>query len=173
MNIIISNKNLFSFPKTEKDAVVVTTNGIVKKDGLAVMGAGIARSARDTFPGIDKQLGYNLTVWGNHAYHMGTYPYRQANGKEINLRILTMPTKHDWKDKSDIELIKKSCEELMMIAHMLHLNNIYLPAPGCSNGQLDWETQVKPTIETRLDDRFTVVVNVNNSTLHKAVGLHK
>lgn len=173
MNIIISNKNLFSFPKTEKDAAVVTTNGIVKKNGLAVMGAGIARSARDAFPGIDKELGYNLTVRGNHAYHMGTYPYRHANGKESNIRILTMPTKHDWRDKSDIQLIQQSCEELMVIANMLHLTNIYLPAPGCSNGQLDWESQVRPVIEPILDDRFTVVVNVDNRALHKAVGLHR
>lgn len=39
------------------DLFLVTTNGVVTRDGKLVMGAGIARQARDRFPGLDEALG--------------------------------------------------------------------------------------------------------------------
>jgi len=32
-----------------------------------------------------------------------------------------------------------------------------LPRPGCSNGGLDWETEVKPVISKILSDRVWVI----------------
>ena len=39
MKEIITNGNLFLKPISVRDACVVTTNGVLKKDGTAVMGA--------------------------------------------------------------------------------------------------------------------------------------
>lgn len=172
MQIIYSNKNIFLYPKTEHDAVVVTTNGVLKKDGKAVMGAGIAKSARDAFIGIDVKLGQMLRAYGNHTAHLGKYNYNYM-GSDIPMHILTMPTKHHWKDNSDINLIKRSAEELMILANIIGLKTIYMPAPGCNNGHLDWETQVKPILEPILDDRFIVVKNMDNTLLYQSMGMTK
>ncbi len=39
------------------DLFLVTTSHVVTKDGKLVMGAGIAKQARDRFPGLDAALG--------------------------------------------------------------------------------------------------------------------
>ena len=39
----------------------------------------------------------------------------------------------------------------------LYWKVILIPRPGCGNGQLDWETEVKSLCEEYLDDRFIVV----------------
>lgn len=38
----------------------ITTNGYIKKNGCAVMGAGVAKQARDRFDGLDRLLGEKL-----------------------------------------------------------------------------------------------------------------
>ena len=38
------------------EAICVTTNGIVMQNGKAVMGAGIAKFVRDSFPGVDSKF---------------------------------------------------------------------------------------------------------------------
>lgn len=134
--------NLFSFTN-----ICITTNGSVKKDGTAVMGRGVAQVARDQFVGLDARLGYELKKKGNRVFSMGW------QGKYF---MLTFPTKHNWNEVSDIELIKESCTQLMEAMDILGLEEVYLPRPGCGDGGLDWE-DVKPEIEPLLDDRVTVV----------------
>lgn len=136
------------------DAAVVTTNGIIKNNGCAVMSAGIAKFARDTFTEIDRKLGNYLRTSGNHAYYLGHWLY-----KNHLITILTMPTKHDWRNDSDINLIKQSAIELVALADKYALQHIFLPCPCCSNGHLDYEKQVKPVIQNILDDRFIVIIN--------------
>lgn len=53
--------------KVRADAICVTTNGVTRSDGRAVMGAGVARIAADRYPGIDKVLGLQIIAGGNHA----------------------------------------------------------------------------------------------------------
>ena len=52
------------------DFLCITTNGIVKKDGRLVMGAGIAKEARDRCVDInlDLYLGSLVTEHGNHVF---------------------------------------------------------------------------------------------------------
>lgn len=128
-------------------AIVITTNGIIRKNGRAVMGAGIAKATRDRYTDIDLKLGKYLSKYGNRAFYMGKYD---------DQIVLTFPTKHDWKDKSDIELIKTSAEQIVAICDKWHIEKVYLPRPGCSNGGLKWE-DVKSVIEPILDDRFIVI----------------
>jgi len=119
----------------------VTTNGCIRKDGLAVMGRGIAKDAADRFPKLPQQLAWKLKNYGNHVFFF--LPYR----------IFTFPTKNDWKDPSDLSLIRQSCEELRMIS----AGRVFLPRPGCSNGKLAWD-EVEPILsEVLAEDWFTVV----------------
>jgi len=126
--------------------VCITTNGIIKSDGTAVMGAGVARQAADRFPDLPSKLAEYLQIHGNRVFMFPKY------------RVITFPTKHHWKDKSSIDLIKKSCRELMELLNTYpqHIPAVWLPRPGCKHGGLQWE-EVKSAISPLLDSRVIVI----------------
>ena len=47
------------------DAICFTSNGIVKKDGRLVMGAGVAKAFRDHFKDLDLAAGNAVKAYGN------------------------------------------------------------------------------------------------------------
>jgi len=145
--------DIFDLPRSRNEAVCITTNGIVKKNGCAVMGAGIAKQANMSFNGLARDLGGLLLQYGNRVYDMG---FRKDNVTGDWIRIITFPTKYHWREKSDLELIKASAEQLIDICEGRGITTCYLPRPGCANGGLDWESQVKPLLETILDDCFVI-----------------
>lgn len=122
----------------------ITTNGITKRNGELVMGRGVAKQAVDRFPSINYDLGNLVKRNGNIVYYLEQF------------NIASFPTKHDWCSKSDIELIKRSCYQLNAILDKLNRLAV-LPRPGCSNGLLDWEREVKPVISQILSDRVWVI----------------
>lgn len=136
---------------TPADWRVITTNGDVKTNGACVMGRGCALEACERFPGIDHVLGRMIQGLGNHVHVL----------KE---GILSFPVKHHWRDRADIELIRRSATELRDfcdgrgtgIDYRGPFYRILLPRPGCGNGGLNW-TDVKPILESILDDRFAVI----------------
>jgi len=130
--------------------LVLTTNGVVKKDGGCVMGRGIALEAKTRFPEIQYMLGNYINQWGNRSFNLGQWQSSMAL-----YRIISMPVKHKWNEQADINLIIKSCHQLVSMANKFGWDKLYLPRPGCGNGSLDWNN-VKPVIEVILDDRFIV-----------------
>ncbi len=128
------------------DAICITTNGVVRKCGRAVMGAGIAKLFKDNYRGIDTVLGNQINIFGNIV---------QSIWKSKETLIFSFPTKNDWRCNSSIKLIEQSLKQLVKKTAMA--NSVVLPRPGCSNGKLNWETQVKPLCEKYLDDRFIIV----------------
>ena len=147
-------KDIWSFlndPTT--DAICVTTNGIVKANGELVMGKGIALEAKLKFPSLPKIIGDKIKLLGHKLHYISTL---QTTTKPIF--IVAFPTKFNYKDSSDINLIKKSCTELVEFCNEMKLKKIYLPRPGCGNGGLNWE-DVKKEISLLLDDRFIIVSN--------------
>lgn len=127
------------------DAVCVTTNGVICRTG-AVMGAGIAKEANMRYH-LSNSLAAKLKAGGNHVYDLGIYD---------NKHILSFPTKNHWRDASDIDLIKKSCKELVDLANTNNWSEVLLPPVGCGCGGLDFNTQVKPVLEAIFDDRFVI-----------------
>ena len=75
-------------------------------------------------------------------------------GEVGSCRIIAFPVKHHWAQKADLELIRKSAEQLVEISQ--YCERVLIPRPGCGNGQLNWE-EVKPILEEILDDRFYVI----------------
>lgn len=57
MHEIIDDGDLFTYPMDITDAVCVTTNGCINSKGSAIMGKGIALSAKELFPNIEIKLG--------------------------------------------------------------------------------------------------------------------
>jgi len=152
--------------QADYDAIVITTNGYVKKSGEAVMGRGIALEAANLFPWLRRNLGTNLTMFGNRVYRYDIIP-DFVREKKYNFSLFTFPVKPEygpngepgWKAKADIKLIELSTRALILAIDKDYYKEDYkvlMPRPGCGNGHLKWEN-VKPIIEPLLDDRFTVM----------------
>ena len=123
----------------------ITTNGFVKNDGTAVMGRGCAKEARDKYPDLPAILGTRLNNGGNHIYYFESQ------------HLITYPVKHVWWKPADLALIRVSALGLMRLIKTYNLiEPVYLPRPGCGNGQLTWQ-DVKPLIETVLSNQVTVI----------------
>ena len=138
------------FKKGGYDALCVTTNGNIKKDGTLVMGRGIAKDVADAYPGIARQLAMHVKKNGNIPAVV-----ESADGY-----IISFPTKHNWRDDSDIDLIVESMRELIDIMDEMKIKSVLLPRPGVSNGHLSWETVYK-AIEPYVDERITFVSKKN------------
>lgn len=141
-----------SNPYDKKEAITiicVTTNGEIRKDGRAVMGAGCAKFVRDNFKDIDRKLAGYLRQYGNRVFNLGKHTYK---GKEVI--ILTFPTKNLWNDESSLELIGTSSKQLVELSNKFNFKQVYIPIPGCSNGKLVW-SDVKNVLNA-LDERFVV-----------------
>ncbi len=142
----------------QADAICITTNGVVKSNKELVMGAGIALKAKQEWPGLDAQFGKLVLDRGNKP----NVVQRELNTDTCELQfilVISYPTKHHWKDDSDLNLIYHGAYALKDIADKRKLERILLTRPGCGLGRLSWENAVKPVISPILDDRFTVVSN--------------
>lgn len=146
------------FHQIDADAICVTTNGVVKANGELVMGAGIALIFAKKWPSLPIELGNAVKKNGN-IVHVNRGWTISPNRLETmpSYHIVSFPTKHHWKDKSNLELIRQSAEQLVDLTNKQQWKKVVLPRPGCGLGQLDWET-VKAVIEPILDDRFYVIV---------------
>jgi O-acetyl-ADP-ribose deacetylase (regulator of RNase III) len=120
------------------------TNGIVTKDGLLVMGAGVAKQAKERYPHLPAALGRMVKALGNRPFLM------EAEG------LISFPTKHNWRDQSDVELIRRSAVKVVDLVDRVRARSVAMPRPGCGLGNLDW-ADVKKVIGPILDDRFVVL----------------
>lgn len=136
--------------KNKADAICVTTNGIIKKDGNAVMGAGVAKVFAQAYPNLPAELGLRLNAYGNRVYLFPKYDGNKAD-------VISFPTKNHWRDKSNLKLIETSLKQLVHIAYISRYEMIILPRPGCANGGLNWEKEVAPLCKKYLDDRFFII----------------
>lgn len=58
--------NLWDFHRTDLECfIVIPTNGVLKANGDAVMGAGLAKQAAQRFPTLPKLLGQAIRDTGN------------------------------------------------------------------------------------------------------------
>jgi hypothetical protein len=126
-------------PFSNACAVVITTNGMIRNNGHAVMGAGIALQAAQRFPDLPLLLANGLKKHGNVVLY---YP---------NWNLFTFPTKYDWKMPSDLSLIERSCvslAELLKRPDYAYLR-VIMTKPGCGHGKLSW-MQVEPILDQHL-----------------------
>jgi hypothetical protein len=124
--------------------VGIPTNGHIRADGKATMGAGIAAQAAARYPELPRLLGAHLRALGNRLF---TVEY---------LRIATIPTKHHWWDPADLDLIEQSALELRDWLDKHPDIRIAIPRLGCGCGRLEWKN-VRPILSPILDDRVIVV----------------
>lgn len=165
--------NIWEYPAS---VVVIPTNLTLKANGDLVMGAGLALDCKNRFPWIPSQLGayyesyLRLDDEGKENFNFcsiisapadteGKHP-GENNFHVRQLYIVSFPTKYNWRDNSNINLIEKSAVGFI---GQLKNWNIYnkdlvavMPRVGCGLGKLKWNV-VKPVLDAHLDQRFHVL----------------
>lgn len=111
------------------DLFLVTTNSFITKEGKLVMGAGIAKEARDRFSGLDK-------AFGKRIKHLSRYGILVSD-KWPDKVLGAFQVKYHFKDKADLDLIRYSTEMLQQWIKNHAALNIHLNFPGIGNGKLD------------------------------------
>jgi hypothetical protein len=148
--------NIWDVPTA--DIICITTNGIVKTNGEAVMGGGIAKECANKFRYTPVTLGDKIKNSGNHVHQI----HNPSDLFGAGPFIYSFPTKEHWRDKSLIPLIERSAKELVrQVDHLeAELDDgslmVLVPRPGCGLGGLQWG-QVKGAIEPIFDNRFFLV----------------
>jgi len=136
-------------PQHQADAICITTNLVLRKNGRGIMGAGIAKAARDRWPAAHLEL------------HLGNAIREDKLVADLatvqGMHILSFPTKHNWRENSSSNLIIQSCKDLVKLTTTNSWSSVFLPLPGCNNGKLNRLTVI-PLITSFLDDRFTLVL---------------
>ncbi len=174
------------------NAIVITTNGAVKKSGEAVMGRGCAKQAADKWPHIPKKLGalirkngniaqvVDQVSLGNTSMSLVSFPVKPIVNKcEQNRQNVVSHMQNSfqpgdlvpgWACKADISIILKSAQQLVQLANEHSWSIIVLPRPGTGYGELAWE-QVYPELNKILDDRFYAMTNEYTEQVENAISL--
>lgn len=110
---------------------------------VGVMGKGIAREFKRLFPDMFTQY-RDMCESGQFRVGM-LWLY-----KTPNKWVLNFPTKKDWRDPSRIEYIDLGLRKFVQTYAQQRIHSVAFPPLGCGNGQLDFESQVKPLMEKYL-----------------------
>ena len=153
-------ENYFCLSKSGNnyDAICCTTNRVVKNNGELVMGAGVAKVFAECFPDLPKIWGQQLkqNLKNDSSSKLMCFHVEEKTFYRY-FYLVAFPTKNHWKNPSDIVLIRESTEQLVFLTDIMNFSSVLLPKPGCANGGLNWEKQVKPILGDYLDDRFTII----------------
>lgn len=135
---------------TATDLFLITTNATITTRGALVMGRGIARQARDRFPGLDAALGKQiLSICGNQGQYGLLVSPRWPKA-----RLGAFQVKRHYSQPASLELIRHSTTALCTWC-VEHPNTlVHLNFPGIGNGRLRRE-DVLPII-AQLPDQVTI-----------------
>jgi hypothetical protein len=149
------------------DAICIATNSSYTKRGIACMGGGSAGTCAQRWPQTAQRLGKMLQTFGTNVPFVigavdrgGKYlePDREMiRRRDFKCLIFSFPTINRSVDGANLQLIKQSATIMMDYAEQFHLKGVVIGRPGGGHGRLDYSKEVKPAIESILDDRFTVV----------------
>lgn len=126
----------------KRNIVLCTTNNTRNNKGHLIMGAGTAKTALSYVPELAETMG-KLTN-ESADYFLRVFPL---------YGIGCLQTKRNWRDPSDILLVKESIIRLYMMAEIFPETSFHLPRPGCGNGNLVWD-QVFPICKILPDNCY-------------------
>lgn len=133
----------------------ITTNGALRRNGKAIMGKGVALEARNRYHDVEAILGSLIDRYQNHVFHLG-------------YNLISFPTKHHWRLDSDIQLIKRSAQELVALLKDNPAKRVLLTRPGCGNGNLQW-SEVKIAIQDILADNKFIIAHHDRHKYQKNI----
>lgn len=156
------------------DAICITTNGYVNKQGNAVMGRGCAYQASKLWPDIPRKLGNRLKEYGNKTrliwrtedYRVIAFPVKPAFVVcASNSANVVGHMKHSFRKGQNVpgcfavaetDIIVQSAKQLVVLANTYKLKSVVLPRPGCGAGELEY-SDIRDKIKNILDDRFLII----------------
>ena len=146
--ITYTNSDLFESPAK----ILVNT---VNTRG--VMGKGIALRFKKIYPEMFRQ-------YRDHCEQKLFSIGKLSLYKTPHKWILNFPTKEHWRNPSRVEYIEAGLQKFQASCVEIGVASIAFPMLGCGNGELDFESQVKPLMERYLGNlSFTVFVHVGHS----------
>ena len=111
---------------------------------VGVMGKGIAKRFKQVYPDMFERY---QELCESDAFDIGDlWLY-----KTPNKWVLNFPTKHHWRQRSQPEYVEQGLRKFVDTYHVYGITSISFPLLGCGNGELDWETQVRPLMEKYLN----------------------
>ena len=123
--MILKNGNIFNDEK-RLDFVCITTNSILNKKDELVMGAGVAKAAKELHSDLPKLFGEAIKA----KAVVGSF-YGMILVKD---KFIAFQTKIHWKDKSPIDVVKRSINMLERTALKYKDKTFGLPFPAITNG---------------------------------------
>jgi hypothetical protein len=125
---------------------LITTNASTRADGRLVMGAGIARQARDRFPGLDARLGDVVACLAQdkvafshrgREYHFWSPGYHTLVSPDWpQARPGLFQVKQRFCDPASLDLIERSVGMLCWWCQQHPEAQVHLNFPGIGNGRL-------------------------------------
>ena len=119
--------------------IAIPINWTLNSQGLAVMGAGVAKRADDLFS-LRRYFGEEISK---------TQETRLIFDHQSG--VMGFPTKYNWRHPSHLKLIERSAEELRNFLVINPQAKVYLPKVGCGLGGLFWK-DVEPVLDKALGD---------------------
>lgn len=139
--------------------IAIATNYGWKKDLTNVMGAGIAKQAKERFPKLPRE--YGQYCYDHHLKHPRAYCIPSTYFAQYNLflcaskKLDPYAPNQSWRASASISQIWTSCVSLQEIASAVTDSSIFIPRLGCANGGLDWNV-VRTIMEPVLSNQFVV-----------------
>ena len=110
---------------------------------VGVMGKGIAKDFKAIYP---EMFARYQQLCERGQFNIGQlWPYRTSNKL-----VLNFPTKKHWRSPSRPEYVEAGLKTFASNYHLYGVTSISFPLLGCGNGELDWESQVRPLMERYL-----------------------
>ena len=134
--MILKSGDLF---RSDKQTIVNTINCV------GVMGAGIAKKAKQLFPVMYKDYVERC----KNKFVLPGNPYLWKNPDIHEHWILNFPTKNHWRNPSKLEWVEQGLEFFLRNHIEWGITSIAFPALGCGNGGL-WWIDVKQVMEKYL-----------------------
>jgi len=108
-----------------------------------VMGKGIAKDFKAYFPEMFRNY---QEACETGELRIGTLQFFRTPHKSV----LNFPTKRHWRQKSRVEDIERGLQTFVARYSDFSISSVAFPQLGCGNGELDWETHVRPLMEKYL-----------------------
>lgn len=110
-----------------------------------VMGKGIAKEFKKLFPEMFIQY---QEFCEQKTFNIGNLWIYKTSNKWV----LNFPTKKSWRNPSRLEYIEEGLKKFVDQYLEKGIQSVAFPPLGCGNGELDWETDVRPLMEKYLKD---------------------
>jgi hypothetical protein len=132
------------------DLFLITTNATLKQNGALVMGRGIARQARNSFPGLDKVLGQEIEKLCGSQGRYGLL----VSPRWPTARLGVFQVKRHYHRPASLDLIRYSTAALCTWCEAQPQSGVHLNFPGVGNGRLPREV-VLPIV-AQLPEQVTI-----------------